>query len=42
MSKGDRIYNKATKLAMQDEYSPTDIIALLETAINKYHNEKEK
>jgi TPR repeat protein len=40
MSKGDRLYNKATKLALQDEYNPKEVIELLITAIEKYRNGK--
>ncbi|MDR1346717.1 MAG: sel1 repeat family protein [Bacteroidales bacterium] len=40
MSKGDRLYNKATKLALQDEYNSKEVIELLVTAIEKYRNGK--
>lgn len=40
MSKGVKLYNKALKLVLQEDYDSKEVISILQIAIDKYHNSK--
>lgn len=40
MAKGDKLYDKALKIALQEDYNFKEIISLLNESIEKYHNAK--